>query len=243
MCARYRQMYPPLADILVPGLGFRDFVRSAFETGIFVSADGGTGKIVEERLSRHRISEEAFEHQLGDGRWVRVAKSRTGAGNIVGIVTDLTDRKLSEDMIRRLALEDSLTGLANRNWFQEQLGGALKRSARSGKPVGVIMLDLDRFKAVNDLIGHPGGDKVLQAVANRLKASVRQTDTVARLGGDEFAIVATESDSAEDIANLGARLVEEISRPYDIDETDIHIGTSIGITVYPHDQGSAEELL
>lgn len=244
MCnARYRAMYPQIADIFVPGLCFRDFIQALIDAELIERGNESAESVIDERLSRHRVSEEDFEHQLGDGRWVRVAKSRTGAGNVVGIVTDLTDRKQSEDVIRQMALEDSLTSLANRNQFHEQLKKAIQRSDRTGEHVGVMLLDLDRFKNVNDTLGHPAGDKLLQEVAYRLKECVRNSDSVARLGGDEFAVIAVDPKTVENVADIGARIVESISRPYDLNGHEAHIGTSVGITLYPEDTADADHLI
>lgn len=136
-----------------------------------------------------------------------------------------------------LARTDPLTGLANRRWFQERLGEML-RGPRAG--AAVLLLDLDRFKAVNDSLGHPAGDALLQIVARRLRSALRDEDMVARLGGDEFAVVLAQAAGAEALA---ARLIDLLSRPYLVDGRAANIGASIGIAVGPRDGADPAELV
>ena len=141
-----------------------------------------------------------------------------------------------------LAHHDPLTGLANRSLFQEKLSAAIAGTAK-GNACALLFLDLDHFKDVNDTLGHPIGDRLLQAVAVRLQAHLRATDTLARLGGDEFAIVQTGMSHPDDTSSLAQRLVDAICAPFDIDHHYIVIGTSMGIAVVPGDGLDSEQLV
>ncbi len=149
----------------------------------------------------------------------------------------------SQAQARHLALHDALTGLPNRAFFSSQLAQALARARRSNTELSVLCLDLDQFKAVNDTLGHPIGDALLRAVAERLSRSLREEDTVARLGGDEFAIIQAPITAAEEAGALARRLVEVIGAPYEIDGHQIVVGASIGIALSPTDSSASDELL
>lgn len=146
--------------------------------------------------------------------------------------------------LEHMARYDALTGLANRTLFLEQASAALARMRRLGEQFSLLMLDLDRFKTVNDSLGHPAGDALLQEVARRLQASLRQTDCVARLGGDEFAIlqIGGENPKGEAI-RLSERILKAVTQPYDIDGRKLVVETSIGIAVAPQDGETAADLL
>jgi diguanylate cyclase (GGDEF)-like protein/PAS domain S-box-containing protein len=158
------------------------------------------------------------------------------------IIRDLSDRRAAERQIAHLVHYDILTGLANRLLFRDRLGLAVANAERAAESVALLYVDLDRFKAVNDQMGHPVGDQLLIQVAGRLSASSRPTDTIARLGGDEFAIVVPHASPAV-AAQIAGRLVAELSEPFDIDGRQIHIGASVGIGMYPDDGLAPETLL
>ncbi len=242
--ARYRNIYPSLCDVLQPGVPFETFVRAGLERGVMShKQDGGIEQSVQERLQRHRKSVSAYEQQLCDGRWIRVSKRRTKSGRIVSILTDISERKESEATIERLAMEDALTGLPNRTQFHSRLTDAIDQSERTGRLVGVMLLDLDYFKKVNDTLGHPAGDELLRQVSGRIKDCLRSTDTVARLGGDEFAVIVTNAQEPVAITSIAERIVESLARSFDLDGQEVHTGTSVGITIYPHDRGQSDQLL
>ena len=244
MCnERYRRMYPGLGDLLLPGLSFETFLSTAYGRGAIHSSERDREAAIIQQLRRHRSPVSVSELQLGDGRWVRVSKRKTKAGHVVGILTDVSERKESEATIKRMALEDSLTHLPNRKLFQERLEEALATADRTGRIVGLMLLDLDHFKKVNDTFGHPVGDEFLKQVSHRLFNCLRVTDTLARLGGDEFAVIATHAKSVDDIVVLARRLVEAMAKPFTLESHVIYSSTSIGITVYPQDDGDTQQLM
>jgi diguanylate cyclase (GGDEF)-like protein len=177
-----------------------------------------------------------------DGRCISVTAQQMSDGGVVTTHQDITEQRRSEAKIAHLALYDALTDLPNRAFLNEQLEDALAR-VRRGEIVAIHILDLDGFKAVNDTLGHPVGDRLLKMVADRLKAQVRETDTIARMGGDEFAIIENMISAPKDAAKLANRIIDAVSQPYDIDHQQVIIGTSIGIAVSPLDGATSDELL
>jgi diguanylate cyclase (GGDEF)-like protein/PAS domain S-box-containing protein len=161
----------------------------------------------------------------------------------VMILRDLSDRKHSEARISHLAHHDILTDLPSRSLLLERLQKTLMLASMGGTGAAVLYLDLDRFKPVNDLLGHAGGDEVLVQVAQRLRAETRDSDAVARLGGDEFVMVVANVPSAENIRSLADRLIRSIERPFTIDQRDVRIGVSIGAALYPQDGQDPETLM
>lgn len=163
-------------------------------------------------------------------------------GGVVRTFTDITERKRSEERVRFLAHHDGLTRLLNRARFNERLDESITSSVHTDNRFALFYLDLDHFKAVNDSHGHPVGDHLLQSVASRLIATVRDGDTVARMGGDEFCIIAHHIGSAETAGILAKRLLRNVIEPYDIDALRVRIGLSIGIALFP-EHGTARDVL
>jgi diguanylate cyclase (GGDEF)-like protein len=180
--------------------------------------------------------------EFGAERVISVARQPLKGGGWVSLHEDITERCQQEREITHLALHDPLTTLANRAYFRAQLQQALQRLVR-GQGFAVLCLDLDRFKIVNDTLGHPVGDALLKQVSERLVGCVRQGDLVARLGGDEFAIIQANVRDAEQCETLAGRIVETISKPYDIEGQRIDISTSIGVTLAPRDGSDADQLM
>ncbi len=181
----------------------------------------------------------------GDRRPIELLRrpmtERNGADTVFAI-RDISERKTAERRIEHLAYYDSLTGLANRALFTDRLAQALALAERSRHGIALLCLDLDRFKAVNDLFGHPGGDRVLVEAGARVRGVVRDMDTAARLGGDEFAII-QQLASQREAASVAERLLVELSRPYDLDGQQVTIGVSIGIALFPGDGSDATMLM
>ena len=184
----------------------------------------------------------------GDVRWVenRYTPVREADGRLIeieGILTDITERKQSEERIALLARTDALTGVANRLIFSDRLRQAFAAAQRGANPFAVLYLDLDRFKEVNDTLGHHAGDRLLQQVARRLQGAVREIDVVARLGGDEFAIIQAEVTDSSAAGTFAEKLIEIVSASYVIDGDTVRIGVSIGIALWDHESGAPDSLL
>ncbi|MCR0982907.1 bifunctional diguanylate cyclase/phosphodiesterase [Roseomonas populi] len=158
-------------------------------------------------------------------------------------VRDPTERKRAEAQIRYLAHHDGLTGLPNRTLLADRANQALETAMREGRSIALLCLNLDRFKAVNDLLGHDGGDKLLLQAAERLRELVRGGDTIARLSADEFAIVQADLDAPEDAAALARRIIQALSAPFDIEGQAFQVSTSVGVAIFPADGRTVPRLL
>lgn len=214
--------------------------RKRFSAGLADLASGKTPSLVSE------------QELLPPGRasiWIdwRATSVESSPGSparrIIGIFRDVTARKRAELQTAYRAHHDSLTGLANRAAFDEQLKRAHAEAELTSRPLAVMFLDLDRFKAVNDSFGHEGGDRLLVEVGRRLQGCLRKSDLVARFGGDEFAILARGYKTPRDIERLARRIIETTAEPIAIDDQVVEIGVSIGITSFPLDRSPAEELI
>ena len=182
--------------------------------------------------------------QLDDGRFVQLTRQPMEGGGWVAIIEDITERRRAEAEIVHLARHDVLTGLANRAEFNSRLEEASKRLKRNGGTVTVLMIDLDKFKAVNDTLGHPAGDQLLIEVGRRLQSTIRDTDVLARLGGDEFAIIQEGGPCQHEGAiALALRIITAISEPFDLNGQEAGVGASIGIAMAPENGVEPEELL
>jgi diguanylate cyclase (GGDEF)-like protein len=187
-------------------------------------------------MSRHKISTHFYE--LVDGRIIAAVYSPTSNGGWVATFEDVTERQRAEEQIIHMARHDALTDLPNRTLFREKMEHALANNEK----FAIHFLDLDRFKSVNDTLGHPIGDTLLCAVTRRLQMAVRGADTVARLGGDEFAIIQADA-TPNDATELADRLIQFMSEPFDMLGNQIVIGASIGIAMAPTDGQDPDQLL
>lgn len=181
---------------------------------------------------------------------VHLTPGAKGRGRLRGVMVDVTARKDMEARLSHLASHDALTGLPNRNLLHDRLDQALVYAARHARAAGVLFLDLDRFKFVNDSLGHSTGDRLLKAVAERLKGCVREGDTVARLGGDEFVVILEDMAQPQDAALVAQKILESFVRPFRVeipqeggDAQEFFFTTSIGISLYPGDGDDAQALL
>ncbi len=165
---------------------------------------------------------------------------------IVGVVLafqDITERRRAEEQLSQLAQYDSLTGLNNRYSFQNLLAQAISRGKRTGTSVALLFMDLDKFKVVNDTMGHEIGDYLLQDVAVRIRKCLRDGDVIGRIGGDEFTIILESIHTARDIAAIAQKIIDTIREPFQLRDHEIHIGISIGIATYPESAHDEETLL
>ena len=177
--------------------------------------------------------------------WENISAVRDADGTVshyVSMLSDITALKQAEEQLRHMALHDVLTGLPNRRLLAESLEGALARAQRHGHRLALLFLDLDRFKLVNDTLGHAAGDELLGEVARRLRAAVRQEDLIARLGGDEFTVVLEELQHPDNAAHLARKLIEAVARPMQLCGRELTPSTSVGIAIYPDDARSAADL-
>lgn len=179
----------------------------------------------------------------GQERITRLSARKMAGGGFRGTATDVTEEVEARRRIEFLSQHDALTGLPNRTRLQEFLDGKLKALPTIEQPLVMLSLDLDRFKPVNDLLGHAAGDLVLNEVSSRLSECVRHGDLVARVGGDEFVLILTDVSSQEEVETLCRRLIESIEQPITIDEQEVFVSASLGIAMAPHDACEATELL
>ena len=180
--------------------------------------------------------------ERADGRAVRCSFAPTGDGGMVGTFEDITECRRNEERISHLARHDALTDLPNRVLFYEKMEKLLGSEPQKAS-FAVFSLDLDHFKSVNDTLGHPIGDKLLQMAAARMRSCIRETDIVARLGGDEFAVLQVRFDRMADVAALAARLIDTLGAPYQIDDHQVMVGTSLGIAIAPGDGTQPDQLV
>ena len=179
-------------------------------------------------------------------KWMSVTVMRGPDGQITNYIasfTDITARKLAEAQISQLAYHDALTGLLNRFSLQNQLEQALAMAQRDQHALAVAFLDMDRFKTINDTMGHAVGDKLLMEVGHRLRENVRHSDVIARLGGDEFVVVLTEVEDATAAARVAEKILHALARPYRINHHTLHSTASIGLSFYPGDGDDGETLM
>ena len=208
-------------------------------------------RTVYERLRRgENVEPFDTERITKDGRRVQVALRlspiKNPKGTVIGfsgIGRDITERTRVEERTRYLALHDALTGLPNRTLFHDRLQRALAEAERYDRRAGLLLLDLDQFKDINDMLGHTAGDELLVEVARRLDACVRASDTVARLGGDEFALILTEMRRPEDAAAVARKAMQVLAKAFRLDGQEMHATTSLGIAIGPDDGEDPSQLL
>jgi diguanylate cyclase (GGDEF)-like protein/PAS domain S-box-containing protein len=221
---------------------FSDFLtadgREAFKSNFARFVESGEIRDIEYDLVRR------------DGSLLKALLSATmirdAGGRLVmsrATVFDITDRNLAEQRIAHLAHHDALTGLPNRTLLIDRLQQAIAHAHRAGTRAAVLFLDLDRFKTINDSLGHGVGDRLLQAVASRIQLCVREGDTVSRLGGDEFVVVLRDIASPADAMEVAEKVAQTLSETFRVQAQDLHVSSSIGISVYPNDGADADTLL
>ncbi|MDO9709314.1 bifunctional diguanylate cyclase/phosphodiesterase [Paracraurococcus lichenis] len=229
------------AGVQALGLHYDDMVDHAVAAGHLPASLAAMVKA--ETAARVAARETvSYVRDLGDGRSVATCLTPMEGGGWLATFEDITERRRAEARVAHMAHHDTLTGLANRALFMQRLQEALAR-ARRGGGVAVLCLDLDRFKAVNDTLGHGVGDGLLRQVAARLRESVRETDTAARLGGDEFAVIQDSTDQPRDARALAERLIAVLCEPYEVEGHRLSIGASVGVALAPTDGDTTETVM
>ncbi len=212
--------------------------RDLFNATLRHSIKHGTDFQVDYRVrwpdgSEHWIANRANVHRGEDGR----------ARRVIGVAMNITERKNAEQRVTHMAHHDTLTGLPNRALLRDRIQQAIAQAHRNSTQMAVLFLDLDRFKTINDSLGHQLGDRLLQSVASRILVCVREGDTVSRVGGDEFVIVIPAIESSSDASTVASKILEVLASSFHLHGHDLHVGTSIGISLYPSDGSDAETLM
>ena len=239
---RFCEIFGLKLEQLVEGITFDEVVALSVEAGNHI---GGTASalIAEENAFAANDPNGTRFQELSHERVVAITRTPLVDGGWVATYEDVTERRRAEAQIVFMARHDALTRLSNRLLFGERVGQAIKGIGRSSNGFAIFCLDLDHFKQVNDTLGHPFGDRLLQCVASRLLSSVRTFDTVARLGGDEFAILLADTWQPEELEHIARRIVSMLGQPYEIDGQTVSVSASIGIALAPQDGTSYEGLL
>jgi diguanylate cyclase (GGDEF)-like protein len=240
---RFCELYGVAPNMVRPGASMRKLVEYS------VAAGNHPGRTAADMIAEYegRVSSGLPTQSttyLSNGRILQLSQQPMADGGAVVIFEDVTERKRTEAQIAHMAHHDALTGLANRVRFAEQTTQALARLAQYGEVCSIFLLDLDNFKSVNDSLGHPIGDALLQEVARRLQAAVGENDLVARLGGDEFAILeVSQGAQRESAIALASRIRDVVSAPYELEGHQVVIGTSLGIALAPTHGQQVDQLL
>jgi len=241
----YARMYDLPDDLCRPGARFADIVahrQAQIEAVEGREGDGEAGFAPALMDLIGQRCEGLVRQNLKDGRTIEMSVKPLAWGGWLALHEDVTERFAAAEKIIRLARQDALTGLANRLQFREALDAATAEVAE-GAAFGLLAIDLDRFKEVNDTLGHPAGDALLTAVGTRLMELTRRDDLVARLGGDEFAIIQSGARSKTDSEALARRVIEALHQPFQIHGKRVEIGGTVGIALAPRDGNTAEEIL
>ncbi|MBK5959375.1 hypothetical protein CCR97_14325 [Rhodoplanes elegans] len=249
---RYREIYGIALVDTVPGTPLYDVISGCSDLRGRPERALTVTRQIRERIVSGTVT--THEITLRNGRIVQVLNQPMEGGGWLSTHEDITERRQTEEKIRRLAHNDLLTGVANRSHFLEEIESARRRLVAEQRPFSVLMLDLDRFKPVNDSLGHAAGDTVLKEIARRLQKALRAEDVLARLGGDEFAVIQSpprgfvaggDWDEAmhESAVVLATRIVDLVDEPFDIDGHKVTVGASIGIAMAPKDGVKVAELM
>ena len=237
---RYIQMYNLSPEVVKPGCTLHKLLEHRKEVGLFIGDPEQRCRIILDTIARGETV--VWVNETSDGRTIQTVDQPMPGGGWVSTHEDVTERKRADARIAYMAHHDELTDLPNRERFYEKLKEALSLD-REEKRVAVFYLDLDRFKKVNDTLGHAVGDDLLKTVADRLRDCVREVDTVARLGGDEFAIIQPAIEQPRNVAVFADRILDAVAAPYQIDGHEIIASTSIGIAISPDDGTDIDQLM
>lgn len=235
---QFEQFYPKIRKKIKKGASYHKLMSAAADLGQFNNHNIPRLHISNDIESRSKELE-----YLSDGRCFLTSDSKTSSGGTACVRIDITDQVKLEEKIIWQANYDALTRLPNRTLFLDRLAQAIVHAKRETSLCALLFIDLDKFKDVNDTLGHDVGDKLLIAVAERLSGCIRKIDTASRLGGDEFTIILQEISSTHDAAGVAIHIIKKLEEVFHIGEHEILISASIGITVYPDDASTSTQML
>ncbi len=242
---RYAKMYRLPPELLEPGTPHHEVIAHRIANGILKgeTSDSAANRLLSALNALPADAVTSRVDELADGRLICVTRQPMADGGWVATHLDVTEQRQSEAKIIHMAQHDALTDLPNRVRLRVRMEHALAITREGGSGLAVFMLDLDRFKEVNDTLGHPAGDRLLQAVAARLLECIRDTALIARLGGDEFAVIDYVTNPVVEATGLAEKISRALCKPFDLGDHQVTIGTSIGIAIAPRDGTNPDEIL
>ena len=235
---QFKQFYPKIRKQIREGISYNELMAAAEELGQFKN-----NNIPRLHTSNNLEGHTKALEYLADGRCFLTSDSKTSSGGTACVRIDISDQVKLEEKIIWQANYDALTRLPNRTLFLDRLAQAIQHAKRDSTLCALLFIDLDKFKDVNDTLGHDVGDILLVAVAERLSSCIRKIDTASRLGGDEFTIILQEISSTHDAASVAIHIIKKLEEVFQIGEHEIFISASIGITVYPDDARNSTQML
>jgi diguanylate cyclase (GGDEF)-like protein len=243
--ARYAEMYRLPPELLKAGTPHREIIQHRIASGILKgeTSEKAAQQLISTLNALPTDTTVSRVDEFADGRLICVTRQPMAGGGWVATHLDVTEQRLSEAKITYMAQHDALTGLPNRVVLRERMEHALAVTRSGGSSLAVLMLDLDRFKEINDTLGHPAGDSLLRAVAARLLGCARETTLIARLGGDEFAVIDYVTNPVVEATALAEKIRKALCEPFDLGDHQVIAGTSIGIAIAPRDGIDSDEIL
>ncbi|MBB4379503.1 diguanylate cyclase (GGDEF) domain-containing protein [Bradyrhizobium sp. Rc3b] len=242
---RYARLYRLPPELLTTGTPHADIIRHRVVTGILKSdtSEGAAEQFLSKLAALPFDAVSSRIDEFADGRLICVTRQPMAGGGWVATHLDVTEQRRSEARIAHMAQHDALTDLPNRVLLRERMEHAIAVTRGGGVDLAVLMLDLDRFKEVNDTLGHPAGDSLLRAVSARLRECTTETALIARLGGDEFAVIDYVTNPAVEAATLAENIRKALCEPFDLGDHRVTVGTSIGIAIAPRDGSDSDVLM
>ncbi|WP_349643326.1 bifunctional diguanylate cyclase/phosphodiesterase [Bradyrhizobium japonicum] len=242
---RYARLYQLPPELLRTGTSHTDIIRHRIVKGILKGdpSEGAAERFISKLAALPFDAVSSRIDEFADGRLICVTRQPMAGGGWVATHLDVTEQRRSEAKIIHMAQHDALTDLPNRVLLRERMEHAIAVTRNGGLDLAVLMLDLDRFKEVNDTLGHPAGDALLRAVAARLRECVTETALIARLGGDEFAVIDYVTSPAVEAAALAENIRKALCEPFDLGDHRVTVGTSIGIAIAPRDGNDSDVIL